>query len=272
MTLGGQSPYDSEQYSRFALALGEAGYWKEAEIFEVEMMESSLMLLGEERPSTLTTMGNLVSTYWYQGRWEEAEKLNVRVMESRKRLLGEDHHSTLTAGLTLNTTTGLISGIPTAAGTSNVPLTATNGGGSGTATLVVTIAPPDTNVALGKLSTASSFQGGNEVGKANDGSTTTRWAASDGTVPQWWMVDLGTSKTLSKVDINWYSNATRYSQYTIQTSIDNVNWTTVVNKSTNTITGPTSDTFNATARFVRVNISFTSSGFVSAYEIGVYGH
>lgn len=178
----------------------------------------------------------------------------------------------LPAGLTLNTTTGLISGIPTAAGTSNVPLTATNGGGSGTATLVVTIAPPDTNVALGKLSTASSFQGGNEVAKANDGSTTTRWAASDGTVPQWWMVDLGASKTLSKVDINWYSNATRYSQYTIQTSIDNVNWTTVVNKSTNTTTGPTSDTFNATARFVRVNISFTSSGFVSAYEIGVYGH
>ena len=179
----------------------------------------------------------------------------------------------LPAGLTVNTMTGVISGTPTAGGTSNVVLSAANSGGTGpTATLVLTIVAPDTNIALGKTATASSFQAGNLVANANDGSTTTRWAASDGTVPQWWMVDLGSNKTLSRVDINWFTNATRYSQYIIETSTDNVTYTTVVNKSTNTTDGPTSDTLTGTARYVRVTVSKVSSGFVSAYEIGVYGH
>ena len=53
----------------------------------------------------------------------------------------------LPAGLTVNTTTGVISGTPTAAGTTNVTITATNAFGTGTATLSVTVnaaatAPP----------------------------------------------------------------------------------------------------------------------------------
>jgi hypothetical protein len=39
----------------------------------------------------------------------------------------------LPAGLTVNTATGLISGTPTAAGTSTVTLSATNSGGKGSA-------------------------------------------------------------------------------------------------------------------------------------------
>jgi hypothetical protein len=45
----------------------------------------------------------------------------------------------LPSGLTVNSTTGLISGTPTASGTSTVNLTATNGSGSGTATLTLSI-------------------------------------------------------------------------------------------------------------------------------------
>jgi hypothetical protein len=182
---------------------------------------------------------------------------------------------TLPAGLTLNTSTGLISGTPTTQGMSSVSITATNATGTSTAvtlTITITAANGDSNVAQGQTATASSFQAGNLVAYANDGNTSTRWAASDGTVPQWWEVDLGANKTLSRVDINWYSNATRYSQYTIQTSPDNSTWTTVVDKSGNTTDGPTSDSFTATARYVRVNISKVSTGFVSAYEIAVYGH
>lgn len=48
----------------------------------------------------------------------------------------------LPAGLSVNTSTGLISGTPTATGTSTVTLTATNAGGSGTATLTLTVVPP----------------------------------------------------------------------------------------------------------------------------------
>jgi hypothetical protein len=47
----------------------------------------------------------------------------------------------LPAGLTLNTSTGAITGTPMAAGTSNVSISATNGSGTGTATLVITVSP-----------------------------------------------------------------------------------------------------------------------------------
>jgi Putative Ig domain len=47
----------------------------------------------------------------------------------------------LPAGLSVNTSTGLISGTPTTAGTSSVTISATNAGGTGSATLVITINP-----------------------------------------------------------------------------------------------------------------------------------
>ena len=53
-------------------------------------METRKRVLGEEHPNTLTSMGNLASTYRQQGRSKEAEELEVRVMETRKRVLGEE--------------------------------------------------------------------------------------------------------------------------------------------------------------------------------------
>ena len=46
----------------------------------------------------------------------------------------------LPAGLSLNTTSGLISGIPTITGTFSIALGATNAGGTGTATFSLTVA------------------------------------------------------------------------------------------------------------------------------------
>jgi len=45
----------------------------------------------------------------------------------------------LPAGLSLDSATGMISGTPTASGTSTVTLSATNSGGTGTATMKLTI-------------------------------------------------------------------------------------------------------------------------------------
>ena len=69
----------------------------------------------------------------------------------------------LPAGLSVNTTTGLISGTPTAAGTPTVTLSATNAGGTGNATLTLTInqaAPAITSAttASGAVGTAFSYQ------------------------------------------------------------------------------------------------------------------
>jgi len=69
----------------------------------------------------------------------------------------------LPAGLTVNTATGLISGTPTAAGTSTVTLSATNSGGTGTATLTLTVTLPapvisSATAASGTVGSSFSYQ------------------------------------------------------------------------------------------------------------------
>ncbi|KAK5987003.1 Nephrocystin-3-like protein [Cladobotryum mycophilum] len=72
------------------------GEWKEAEDLGIQVMDIRKRVLGEEHPSTLTSMANLASTYSNQGRWKEAEDLGIQVMEISKRVLGEEHPYTLT--------------------------------------------------------------------------------------------------------------------------------------------------------------------------------
>ncbi len=73
------------------------GRWKEAEELEVQVMETSLRVLGAEHPDTLSSIANLASTYWNQGRWKEAEELEVQVMETSLRVLGAEHPDTLSS-------------------------------------------------------------------------------------------------------------------------------------------------------------------------------
>ncbi len=67
----------------------------------------------------------------------------------------------LPGGLSVNTSSGLISGTPTASGTFSVGLSATNGSGTGTATLTLTIA-----ALSGKPTITSSLSGSGTVGTA----------------------------------------------------------------------------------------------------------
>jgi regulation of enolase protein 1 (concanavalin A-like superfamily) len=62
-------------------------------------------------------------------------------------------------GLAINTSTGAITGTPTAAGATTVTLSATNAGGTGSATLTVTVAMPPTPV-ITSATTASGTVGG----------------------------------------------------------------------------------------------------------------
>ena len=124
----------------------------------------------------------------------------------------------------------------------------------------------------GKTATASTFQAGNEVAKANDGSTTTRWGASDGVYPQWWRVDLGASYSLSRMDIVWYGGTGRSYKYKIETSPDDITYTQRIDQTGRTATGDSSDSFTTTARYVRVTVTGSSAGWASAYEFKVYGN
>ncbi|KAJ5007381.1 hypothetical protein K4K57_010796 [Colletotrichum sp. SAR 10_99] len=56
-------------------------------------------ILGQEHPSTLTSMANLASTFWNQGRWKEAEELQAKELSICSRVLREEHPDTLTSRL-----------------------------------------------------------------------------------------------------------------------------------------------------------------------------
>src|SRR5438067_2975536 len=66
----------------------------------------------------------------------------------------------LPPGLTVNTSTGVISGTPTAAGTYTVILSATNGSGTGTATLIITINNPVPTITSISPNSATAGSGG----------------------------------------------------------------------------------------------------------------
>jgi hypothetical protein len=136
------------------------------------------------------------------------------------------------------------------------------------------VAPPvnGTDVALGKPTTASSFQaasGGATFvpSNATDGDWSTRWA-TDWSDPQWIQVDLGQTTNIKHIQLGWES---AYGQaYQIQTSPDGTNWTTI--HSTTTGSGGVDD-FDVTGsgRYVRMlgTARGTAYGY-SLYEFGVY--
>ncbi len=145
-------------------------------------------------------------------------------------------------------------------------------GPTATPTPTPTAPPGGTLLSQGRTATASSYQAGNEVAKGNDGNTSTRWAASSASFPQWWKVDLGAGHNLSIVDINWYNSSSRSYKYKIEVSSNDSTYTTVVDKTGNTVAGDTSDSFSATGRYVRITITGTSAGWASAYEFRIYGN
>ena len=67
------------------------GRWKEAEELFVQVMETSLRVLGEEHPSTLTSMANLAHSYKAQNRTHKAIELMKEVIELRSKVIGANH-------------------------------------------------------------------------------------------------------------------------------------------------------------------------------------
>jgi F5/8 type C domain/Right handed beta helix region len=124
--------------------------------------------------------------------------------------------------------------------------------------------------AAGHPATASSVQkAGLEPAKANDGNTTTRWSSawSDN---QWWQVDLGSTRAVSQVQVQW--EAAYATHYRIQTSTDGSTWTTAADV---TASGPGErDTSfsQVSARYVRLAglTRGTPYGF-SFFELRVLG-
>jgi hypothetical protein len=151
-------------------------------------------------------------------------------------------------------------------------VTATNGTGESAASSPVTIVAPAL-LSAAQAVTASSSQSGNDATNGNDGNLATRWAANGPVFPSWWRVDLGTNYALGTAIIYWYGAGGRSYQYRIETSANDVNYVTVVDKTGNTSTDNSTDTFSAVARYVRITVTGGSQvgGYPSFYECKIYG-
>jgi hypothetical protein len=124
------------------------------------------------------------------------------------------------------------------------------------------------NAALNQPATASSTENaGLPASAAVDGNTGTRWSSAFSD-PQWLQVDLGSSKNICQVTLNW--EAAYAKAFSIQTSPDGSTWTTIF--STTTGTGGT-QALNVTGsgRYVRMygTVRATQYGY-SLWEFGVY--
>jgi DNA-directed RNA polymerase subunit RPC12/RpoP len=140
-----------------------------------------------------------------------------------------------------------------------------------TYTLNLSSVGSDGNFALNKPASASSQEDQNPVQNGNDGNIETRWCAANGIVPQWWEVDLGGAITITNTQVTW-ERVSIY-QYQIEVSSDNINWTTVVDKTANiTPAKKNTDNFSASGRYVRIVVTGLQPGsWASFYEFRVLG-
>jgi beta-galactosidase len=124
------------------------------------------------------------------------------------------------------------------------------------------------DVAEGKTATADSEQA-SHASNGNDGNATTRWSANDANGGHYWTVDLGSDTALTGSQVMW-ETAAAYG-YKIETSSDGTAWTVAVDR---TGTGQIdTDTFAATARYVRITVTSLPSGaWASFYELRLFSN
>ena len=137
------------------------------------------------------------------------------------------------------------------------------------------IAPPvvvdNGNLALNKTATSSRpLDATNRPPEArgNDGDLSSAWFAS-GEDNQWWAVDLGAPKKIDKVVIKW--EGAFASGYTIQVSVDNVNFTNVFSTTTGE-GGNVTHSFDPTdARYVKLLLTKKGTPWeITFWELEVY--
>jgi hypothetical protein len=126
--------------------------------------------------------------------------------------------------------------------------------GAGGSIVVNATGMANSSISQGKPASADSAETANPAPNGNDGNTSTRWCAADGNTGHWWKVDLGASTSISGSEVTW--EFARNYKYKVEVSTDNTNWTLVVDKTATTnSTQVQTDTFTATARYVRITVT-----------------
>ena len=108
-----------------------------------------------------------------------------------------------------------------------------------------------------------------------DGTNNSYWQAYPYAPPQWWMVDLGGNYDITSVVIrNYVDNLTRIYHYEIQASTDNINYTTIAEKTHDSAAKSNGDTYtlSTTARYLKVIMSYNNQDlYVQISDFRVYG-
>jgi hypothetical protein len=130
----------------------------------------------------------------------------------------------------------------------------------------------DTLLSQGKPVTASSVEAGfTPATSAVDGNTGSRWSSARSDA-QWLQVDLGSTSTISKVELTW---ETAYAKaFQLQTSPDGSTWTPVYSTTSGTggIQDVTVSGAGSSARYVRMNGITRATGYgYSLWEFQVFG-
>jgi hypothetical protein len=135
------------------------------------------------------------------------------------------------------------------------------------------------NLSLGKTATASSFTQILAPANAIDGDQNTYWESNNNAFPQWLQVDLGSSLSINQLvlklpTVNWPA---RTETLSVQSSTDNVSFTTLVNSAAYNFDGVSNSvTINlpaaTTTRFVRLNFTAnTGQPGAQLSELQVFG-
>ncbi len=138
--------------------------------------------------------------------------------------------------------------------------------------------PPDSNLARGKATSASSANGGFGTGNAVDGNQGSYWESVNNAFPQWLQVDLGAAATISRVVLKLPTGwGTRTQTLSVQGSTNGSSFTTIAGSQGHVFNPAAANTvtinFPATsARYVRITIT-ANTGWPAAQcsEFEVYG-
>ena len=128
------------------------------------------------------------------------------------------------------------------------------------------------NLALNKTAVADSTQSGYPASNASDSNPTSLWCANDNNDNHWLSIDLGSSKEITYgTQVSW-EKSDLY-KYKIETSNNNSDWKTVVDKTDNTSSSQIqTDYFSDTARYIRITVTgVPSSSSAAIYDFKVFG-
>jgi hypothetical protein len=174
-----------------------------------------------------------------------------------------------------------VSFTPVASGTRTGSLTIASNASNSPATVALTgtgAGTVSTNLALNQPASASGYTQTYVPANAVDGNTSTYWESTNNTFPQWLQVDLGSTKSFSRIVLDLppsTSWATRTQTLSVLGSTDGSTFSTIVGSAGYTFNPSTGNTVTITfpstnARYVRLNFTANTgwpAGQISEFQV-----